>query len=74
MKQMPEISREELENLIDQWIIGLHAKRNRAILKRRIIDGIIFDELSAEFRLSDKQVKRIVYRGMDTIFSHRKGG
>ena len=74
MRPVPPISRNGIEKLIDQWILGQHAERNRAILRRRLIDGIIYERLAEEFGMSDKQVKRIVYRGTETIFSHWKGG
>ena len=35
-----------MENLIDELV---HSERDRAILKRRYIDGLIFDELAEEF-------------------------
>jgi len=64
-----DISRTDIENLIEEWI---HNERNRKILKRRLIDGVLFDDLSAEFNLSVQQIKTIVYRGTDTIFRHLK--
>lgn len=51
--------------LIDERI---HSERNRAILKRRLIDGICFEPLAEEFDLSVRQVKYIVYKGMEIIF------
>ena len=58
----------EIERLIDEHISGLHAARNRQILKRRLIDGICFEPLAEEFDLSVRQVKNIVYRGQDKLF------
>ena len=55
---------------IDQWIIGRNAERNRAILKRRLIDGITFEALAAEFDLSVPQTKTIVYRTSAKLFRH----
>ena len=67
---MDNIGRTEIEQLINEWIIGNNAERNRAVLKRRLIDGIRFEMLAEEFDLSVKQVKRIVYAGCEKIFSH----
>ena len=67
---MTELSRTELEHLIDEWIIGRNAERDRKILKRRLIDGVIFDDLAEEFDLSVRQVKNIVYKGQERIFKH----
>ena len=58
------LSRTEIEYLIDEWIVGRNAERNRRILKRRLIDGILFEALAEEFDLSVTQVKTIVYKGM----------
>lgn len=67
---MTELSRTELENLIDEWIIGRNAERDRKILKRRLLDGITYDRLAEEFDLSVRQLKNIIYRAEDRLFSH----
>jgi len=64
-----DISNSEIENLIDEWI---HHERNRKILKRRLIDGILFENLAEEFDMSVQQIKTIVYKGKKTIFTHVK--
>lgn len=65
---MTDYSRTEIEHAIDEWIIGKNAERNRAILKRRLIDGICYEPLAEEFNLSVSQVKRIVYKSEQKIF------
>lgn len=64
---IPELSRNEIEQLIDSWIMH---ERNRAILKRRLLDGITYERLAEEFDMSVRQVKRIVYQGESVIFRH----
>lgn len=64
------LSRTEIEKLIDDWIIGRNAERNRKILKRRLLDGITFDRLAEEFDLSVRQVKNIVYQCEDKLYKH----
>ena len=64
------LSRTEIEHLIDEWIIGRNAERNRAILKRRYFDGITYERLAEEFDLSVRQVKYIVYKAEDTLSRH----
>lgn len=64
---MRDYSRSELTEAIDEWILN---ERNRAILKRRLIDGICYEPLAEEFDMSVRQIKRIVYKGEDVIFSH----
>ena len=67
---MKEYSRSEIDALIDEWIIGRNAERDRKILKRRLLDGITYDKLAEEFDLSVRQVKNIVYRREDELFRH----
>ena len=67
---MKDISRTDLENLIDEWIIGRHAERNRQILKRRLIDGITYEKLGEEFDLSTQRVKDIVYKSQNILYKH----
>lgn len=70
--KMDNLSRSEIESLIDEWIIGKNSERNREILKRRLLDGICFEPLSEEFGLSVRQTKNIVYKLEKKIFSHFK--
>jgi len=65
-----EISNSELSAIIDEWIKGRNAERNRSILKRRMIDGICYEPLAEEFGLSVKQVQNIVYKNEYTIYRH----
>ena len=68
----PNLSKSDIDLLIDNWIIGKNAERNRLILRRRLYDGVTFEILSLEFDLSVRQVKNIVYSGESKIFSHVK--
>lgn len=67
---MRDYSRSELEASINEWIIGKNAERDRNILKRRLIDGLTYDRLAEEFDLSVRQIKNIVYKREDKLFSH----
>lgn len=64
---MRDLSRSELEHLIDEWILN---ERDRRILKRRMIDGICYEPLAEEFDLSVQRVKTIVYKGQEKVFRH----
>ena len=63
----PELSRSQMNALIDEWIFH---ERNRAILKRRLLDGITYERLAEEFDMSVRQVKQIVYKSELTLFRH----
>lgn len=70
-KGLEEYSRNELEYMIDQWVIcHKHAERNRAILKRSLLDGICFERLAEEFDMSVRQIKNIVYKSQEQLFKH----
>ena len=70
-KDLSQYSRPELEQAIDNWIIGTkHAERNRAILKRSLLDGVCFEPLAEEFGLSVRQTKNIVYKTQEQLFKH----
>lgn len=64
---MKEYTNSGVAKAIDDYI---HSERDRAILKRRLIDGICYEPLAEEFDLSVRQVKKIVYRCEDLVFKH----
>jgi hypothetical protein len=69
MRDTPEsynIPRSEWERLIDEWIFS---ERDRAILKRRLLDCIHFEPLAEEFDMSVRQIKNIVYKAQERLFS-----
>jgi Mor family transcriptional regulator len=68
MYEFCDMTNSEICNLIDERIRGRNAKRNREILKRRLIDGITYEKLAEEFELSTVQVKRIVYKCESALF------
>jgi hypothetical protein len=64
---MIEYTNSQISQIIDDYI---HSERDRAILKRRLIDGICYEPLAEEFDMSVAQIKRIIYKGEDKIFRH----
>ncbi len=68
--EIEDISNTELCKIIDEWINGRHAERNREIMKRRLIDGICLEPLAEEFGLSVRHIKEIVYKCEYIIFRH----
>lgn len=61
------ISRSALEHLINEWIFN---ERDRAIVKRRILDGVHYEHLAEEFDLSVQQTKSIVYKAHEILTKH----
>lgn len=64
-----DLSRSQLATLIDEWIFS---ERDRAILKRRLLDGVCYEPLAEEFDLSVRQVKNIVHKSEIRLFTHIK--
>ena len=62
-----DLSNVELAALIDEWIRG---ERDRALLKRRLIDRVCFEPLAEEFGLSVQRTKAIVYKTQERLFRH----
>lgn len=72
MKYNIDLPRSVFEHLIYEWIIGKNSECDRAILKRRLLDGVCYEPLAEEFDLSVRQIKNIVYRSETRLFKHIK--
>lgn len=64
---MRDYSRTEITEAIDEWILN---EKHRAILKRRLLDGVCYEPLAEEFDMSVRQIKTIVYKAQDILFRH----
>ena len=62
-----EYSNSQIRQLIDEFI---HSERDRAILCRRLIDGIVFERLAEEFEMSPRQIRTIVHKNEGILFKH----
>lgn len=65
MNHFPEISCSDMAFLINEWIPN---QRDRRIMYRRMIDGVLFDDLADEFHLSVRRTKAIVYKWQEVIY------
>jgi DNA-binding Lrp family transcriptional regulator len=54
----------ELSSRIDE---NIHSARNRNIMKRKVIDGITYEQIAEEVNLSPRQVKNIVRKSVDLL-------
>ena len=61
------LSRSELQYLIDQWIFN---ERHRIILADRLFNGTTYERLAEKYDLSTQQVKNIFYKAMDRLEKH----
>lgn len=64
------LSASQLSHLIDEWIIGNNAERDREILKEKLINGKSLYQLSDMFNLSLTQVKNILRKRQNELFRH----
>ena len=53
-----------LSSRIDE---NIHSARNRNIMKRKVIDGITYEQIAEEVNLSPRQVKNIVHKSVDLL-------
>lgn len=67
LEKLEFIDSKKVEDMIDRYTIGLHAERNRKLLKRRLIDGVLYDDLAEEFNLSTRQVQNIMYKNIQHL-------
>ena len=66
MNRFTMISNTNLSNIIDDWI---KSERDRAIMKRKLIDGITHERIAEEFDLSVKQVYRITNKNAALLYA-----
>ena len=62
-----EYTNSRIREIIAEYI---HSERDRALISRRLIDGITFEKLAEEFDMSDRQIRRIVYKLQEELFKH----
>lgn len=62
----------EIADAIDRYVRG---ERARKILKRRLLDEVCYEPLAEEFDISVSQLKRILTKAQNQLYTHlRKGG
>ena len=62
-----EYTNSQIHELICEYV---HSERDRAILIRRLIDGIVFEKLAEEFSMSSRQIREIVHKSESILFKH----
>lgn len=61
------LSRTQWIYLIDEYIFS---ERDRRLTKRRLLDGITFEQLAEEEYLSVQRTKEIFYKSRNILFKH----
>jgi len=62
-----EYSNSQIREVIEEWI---HNDRDRTILSLRLIEGRTFEQIAEQVDMSDRQVRRIVYKLQERLFKH----
>lgn len=66
-------SRSEWINIINEWVLGRNAQRDRDILIRCVVDGsITYERIAEEYAIEKRQVDRIVKKRIDELVPHVK--
>ena len=68
--KLEDLSNSEIANLIDDYVRGNKAHRNRNMLKDRLITGMRYEKLAEKYGLSVRQTQRIIYKASDQLFRH----
>ena len=62
-----EYTNSQIREIIAEYI---HSQRDRELLCDRLIDGLTFEQLAEKHDMSDRHVRRIVYKLQEQLFKH----
>lgn len=69
---MNRYSKSELLNLIDEWVIGLNATRNKEIITDKLINGLSIPQIAEKYNLSETRVKTVIRTFKRTVEEHNE--
>lgn len=58
------LSRSQWIQLIDEWVFN---EKDRAMLKRKMLDGLTYEQVAEEFDLSTQQTKARIKRAKNQL-------
>ena len=61
------LPRSTWEGLIDEWIFS---EKQRAMMKRKLLDGITYEQLAEEFEMSTRGAFDTISKGMRMLIPH----
>ena len=78
---LPEnINRQTLQEIINNWVIGDKAERDREIMVYRLIDGLTIEQIATRYQdrhpdcpICADTVKRAIHKREKQIFKHFPG-
>lgn len=72
--QLKDVTISQLNHVIDEYIIGFKAERNRSIMRDRLCAGYTYEELAEMYDMSVNQMKNIVYKELEILAKHLEVG
>ena len=69
----PDVSRDQIEEAIFQWMIGPRSERNRAIMYDLLFRGLTYEQAAEVHDMSDRQIRNIYKKCYNQIFKHLPG-
>lgn len=66
-REIDNLPKSQIELLIEEWV---HDQRDRSIVRRRWLDGVVYEKLAEEFDLSVTRTKTICYKAQKKIVEH----
>ena len=61
------LSTNQIEELIKEWI---HSRRDRELMRLKFLEGLSYEEVADNVKLSVTQTKTIAYRSVETLRMH----
>ena len=65
-----DLTNSQLNNIIDEYVRGFKADRNKSMLKDKLITGMTYEEVAEEYDMSVRQVKYIISNTLQMIVTH----
>lgn len=65
-----DLTNSQLTNIIDEYVRGFKADRNKSMLKSKLITGMTYEEVAEEYDMSVRQVKYIISNTLQQIVTH----
>ena len=68
--RVPSVCKDAIIAVMDQWIIGRRAERDKAIYADHLFRGLTYEEIAEKFDMSSRQIQTIIHSCEAKVFSH----
>lgn len=73
MKQQPNASKDAIMIVMEQWIMGRNAERNRAIFYDHLFRGLTYEQIAEAYEMSSRQIQNVIRLCEKKVFPHVPG-